>query len=76
MAGFRIMLRKVERALQGETVGDEFERKDLMGIVLEGVLIGLLEVVLNCLWVSASLENWKIKVIVRTLCSEILIQLN
>lgn len=57
MAGFRIMLRKVERALQGETVGDEFERKDLMGIVLEGVLIGLLEVVLNCLWVSASLEN-------------------
>lgn len=57
MAGFRIMLRKVERALQGEMVGDEFERKDLMGIVLEGVLIGLLEVVLNCLWASASLEN-------------------
>lgn len=47
-----------------------------MGIVLEGFLIGVAEVVLNFSWASASLEDFKkkMKVNVKALSSEIRFQ--
>lgn len=61
MAEFRIMLRKKAWACQGQVVGDEFKRKDLMGTVLEGFPTGLLELVLNFSGASTLLENLKEK---------------
>lgn len=62
MAGLRIMLGKMAWTLQGEVVDDGFKRKeDWMGTVLEGFLIGQLELVLGFPWASALLEYLKKK---------------